>query len=53
MDASTVYAEIESAPTLQALLAAIDCSYQLPGNERLPLSELIAQRLTEFYGETA
>jgi len=53
MDASTVYAEIESAPTLPALLAAIDRSYQLPGNERLAISELIAQRLTEFYGENA
>lgn len=53
MDASTVYAEIESARSVWELSVALGKVSLLPESEREPLAELIDQRMAEFYGEQA
>lgn len=48
MDASTVYAEIESARNVWELNAALEKLRLLPEAGRDSLAELIGQRMAEF-----
>jgi hypothetical protein len=52
MDASTVYAEIESAKTKETLALAVKHMSKLTESERRSLAELVAQRQAEFSTES-
>jgi len=53
MDASTLYAQIESAKTKEAFALAVEHMSKLTESERRSLAELVAQRQAELSKETA